>query len=226
MAAAQDVTVHLLDSNDEELKRHSLYECFGYELSMNGAPYVLSSGVWYEVVSSFVSQTNNAVKAVPDAPLKLPKWNQKDDERVYNAECHNINGLMNCDRQKLFYGGGMSLFEFCDLIHFQTKTLFFIKIASKSAGMSHLVEQARRTSELLFSTDDGYRKKLSALFKKHHPNANRTWLQKRPKNGDWRFCLVSLGRTKEKLPFFAKCGLVKLARDLNERGHPISFTAV
>jgi uncharacterized protein (TIGR04141 family) len=50
----------------------------------------------------------------------------------------------------------------------KTKTLLFAKIASKSSGMSHLVEQVRRTAELLFSTDAGYRRELAKVFAKHH----------------------------------------------------------
>jgi uncharacterized protein (TIGR04141 family) len=111
-------------------------------------------------------------------------------------------------------------------VHLKSKTLFFVKIVSKSSGMSHLIEQVRRTAELFFSTDNGYRKELDRLFRKHHPGLNRDWLQSRPRNGDWQFCLVSMGRPKEKLPFFAKCGLVKLWRDMSERGHPITYLSV
>jgi len=82
------------------------------------------------------------------------------------------------------------------------------------------------SAELFFNTDSGYRSEVEKLFKKYHPNVDRTWLRTRPKNGDWGFYLVSLGRPKEKLPFFAKCGLVKLSRDLSERGHPVSFVSV
>jgi uncharacterized protein (TIGR04141 family) len=92
--------------------------------------------------------------------------------------------------------------------------------------MSHLIEQVRRTAQLLFTVDDGYRKKLIALFKKHHPTADVAWLKSRPRQGDWKLCMVSLGKPATKLPFFAKCGLVKLHKDLIEQGHAVSFIAV
>ena len=115
---------------------------------------------------------------------------------------------------------------FCDFLDPKTKTLFFAKIGSKSSGISHLVEQVRRTSELLFSTDDGYRKKLGEVFAKYHPTADAQWLKARPKNGDWNMCLVSLGKNALQLPFFARCGIVRLYKDLSARGHPVAFTAV
>jgi uncharacterized protein (TIGR04141 family) len=66
------------------------------------------------------------------------------------------------------YGGNQSKFEFCDLLYMQSKTMYFPKIASKSSGMSHLVEQVRRTTELLFSADGTYRQALAKVFKKQH----------------------------------------------------------
>jgi uncharacterized protein (TIGR04141 family) len=50
--------------------------------------------------------------------------------------------------------------------------LFFAKIPSKSSGMSHLVEQVRRTAELLFNSDGAYRKELAKVFKKYHQAAD------------------------------------------------------
>jgi uncharacterized protein (TIGR04141 family) len=149
-----------------------------------------------------------------------------DSEGAYNALCGKQPGFLNCDAKTLHYGGAKSQLEFCDVLHLRKKSLFFAKIVSKSAGMSHLVEQVRTTTALFFAADDSYRKELQKLFKTHHPAADRAWLDARPKNGDWDLSLVSLGKPKEKLPFFAKCSLVKLNRYLGERGHRMSFVKV
>ena len=92
--------------------------------------------------------------------------------------------------------------------------------------MSHLVEQVRRTAELLFSSDGAYRKELTKVFKKYHQGADIKWLSMRPRHGDWNICLVSLGKPALKLPFFARCGLVKAYSDLRDQGHDVSFLAV
>lgn len=89
----------------------------------------------------------------------LPAWNGTDDEGAYNIACGNLGPFLNCDAKNIFYGGGSSQLEFCDLVDLNRKTLFFAKIVSKSSGMSHLIEQVRRTAQLLFSVDDSYRKK-------------------------------------------------------------------
>src|SRR5713101_2763724 len=46
--------------------------------------------------------------------------------------------------------------------------------------------EARRTSELLFDTDQTYRNELSKVFEKQHPRADRAWLKSRPQNWDWK----------------------------------------
>jgi len=89
-----------------------------------------------------------------------------------------------------------------------------------------LVEQVRRTAELLFSTDGAYRAELAKVFKKYHPTADTNWLKSRPDNGDWKLCMVSLGRSAAKLPFFAKCGLWRVQKGLTERGHAVFFISV
>jgi uncharacterized protein (TIGR04141 family) len=223
---AKQTRVHLMDEAKEEVRSHPIFECFGYELMLNGKQYILSSGVWYEVVDLFLRRINQDIGRIAAPAINLPAWNQTESEGEYNKGCAVLPGFLHFDAKNILFGGGQSKFEFCDVFHPRSKTLIFAKIASKSAGMSHLVEQVRRTAELLFSTDPAYRKELAKVFRKYHPTADRTWLDSRPRNGEWKLCLVSLGKPARKLPFFAKCALVRLDRDLRERGHEVSFTDV
>jgi uncharacterized protein (TIGR04141 family) len=128
--------------------------------------------------------------------------------------------------KKLWYGCGQSQFEFCDLPHLKSKTLYFAKIPAKSSGMSHLAEQVRRTTDLFFSPDDEYRKELRRLTKVQHKGLPVEWLETRPRQGDWNICLVSLGKTAAQLPFFARCGLYTLNRTLRKAGHKVRFLKV
>ena len=226
IAEAKSSPLHILDEDGNDIKTCSVFDCFGYEVAVGGSVFVLASGTWYEVVDDFVKRINGAIKKISHQNSVLPAWNGTDDEGAYNIACGKAGPCLNCDAKTIFYGGGLSQFEFCDLVHLQGKTLYFAKIVSKSSGMSHLIEQVRRTAQLLFSVDDGYRKKLIALFKKHHPTADVEWLKSRPRQGDWNLCMVSLGKPATKLPFFAKCGLVKLRKDLVEQGHAVSFISV
>lgn len=77
---------------------------------------------------------------------------------------------------------------------------------------------------MLFSVDDAYRRKLAPILRAKH--ASTEWLADRPRQGDWNICLVSMGREKMELPFFARCGLAKLWRELRRQGHLVSYQAV
>jgi uncharacterized protein (TIGR04141 family) len=222
---AKSSPLHVLDE-DGNSKTCSVFDCFGYEIAVDGSTFILASGTWYEVVDDFVKRINGAIKQISQPNTMLPAWNGTDDEGAYNNACGKAGQFLNCDAKNIFYGGGLSQFEFCDLVYPKGKTLFFAKIVSKSSGMSHLTEQVRRTAQLLFSVDDSYRKKVIALFKKHHPTADIEWLRTRPQQGAWNLCMVSLGKPAAKLPFFAKCGLAKLHKDLLEQGHAVSFISV
>lgn len=223
---AKNSRIHLLDEGKEEIKDYSVFDCFGYELALGGQPYILSSGVWYEVISDFLVRVNQYIAKIQKPSVALPEWDHVETEGQYNIRCAKSPAFLHFDSADVIFGGGPSRFEFCDFLHQRTKTLFFAKIASKSSGMSHLVEQVRRTAELLFSTDGAYRQKLAKVFATYHPAADASWLESRPNNGDWNLCMVSLGRAANKLPFFAKCALWKVHKDLTERGHKVSFVAV
>lgn len=224
--AAKDSWIHLMDEAKEAFDRCTAFQCFGYELAVGGRQYILSSAIWYEVAVDFLNKVNKTASKIPGPKTRLPGWNGVESEGQFNLRCGQLSGFLSFDAKNIMFGGGQSKLEFCDILHMKSKTLFFAKIPSKSSGMSHLVEQVRRTTELLFSSDGAYRKELTKVFKKHHPGADTTWLSTRPRHGDWNICMVSLGKPALKLPFFARCGLVKAYSDLREQGHDVSFLTV
>lgn len=223
---AKKSPIHLLDEVKEPVQRYSAFDCFGYELAYGGKQFILSSGMWYEIVAQFIDETNKAADKILPPKTNLVKWKPGESERDYNLRCAEEKGFLFFDGKNVIFGGNQSKFEFCDFLDLKTKTLFFAKIPTKSAGMSHLVEQTRRTAELLFSTDDGYRKELVKVFHKYHKGVNTDWLNSRPRNGSWHLCLVSLGKNALQLPFFARRSLVRVHKDLIERAHSVAFTAV
>jgi len=226
VSEAKVTSVHLLDNDNEPFSRYSVFQCFGYELSFGGKHYILSSGLWWEVSQDFLTRVNKEVTGLCPPQIALPAWNQVESEGNYNERCAQAAGFTFYDAKKLWYGGGQSQLEFCDVLHLNSKTLYFAKIPTKSSGMSHLVEQVRRTTELFFSPDDEYRKELKRLTKVLHKGLPVDWVETRPRQGDWNICLVSLGKTAAQLPFFARCGLYTLNRALRKAGHKVSFLKV
>lgn len=53
---AKGTRLHLLDESKEEFQDYSVFQCMGYEMSLSGQPYILSAGIWYEVVASFLKK--------------------------------------------------------------------------------------------------------------------------------------------------------------------------
>src|ERR1700674_2302554 len=226
VAVAKESWVHLLDDGKEAIDKCSVFQCFGYEQALDGKQYILSSGIWYEVALDFMKKVNDAASKIPAPKTALPPWNGVASEGEYNLGCARTPGFLHYDAKTLPYGGGQSQLEFCDILHLKSKTLFFAKIPTKSSGMSHLVEQVRRTTEMFFAPDEEYRKELRRITKQHHKGVDTEWLKTRPRQGDWNICLVSLGKSPSKLPFFARCTLVRLYSDLREQGHEVSFLTV
>jgi uncharacterized protein (TIGR04141 family) len=222
---ARKTPIHVLDDQKNEFQAPTVFQCMGYETSLNTQPYILSGGIWYEVVASFLKKVNDTAKGMPLPKTNVVLWNPGEKEPDYNKRCATKRGFLLFDAKNIHYGGNQSKFEFCDFLDLKTKTLFFAKISTSSSGISHLVEQVRRTAELLFNTDGEYRAILKDVFKKIHPNAQRAWLDARPANHEWKLCMVSLGKDASKLPFFARSGVVRAYNELTRRGHFVSFVA-
>src|SRR6185503_12003304 len=117
IAEARETKVHLLDQSGEESRASSVFDCFGYDMSLGGQHYVLSSGVWYEVAPEFIKRVNNAVAKTGGPSVSLPAWDQIESEGEYNARCCKAAGFVHFDADKIWFGGNQSQFEFCDVMH-------------------------------------------------------------------------------------------------------------
>lgn len=72
---------------------------------------------------------------------------------------------------------------------------------------------------MLFDVDRAFRAKLRKVSEKHHPKAKRNWLDEKPVRGEWKLCLVSLGRKIRLRPGFVR----RLASLENPSGFPVVF---
>ncbi len=137
---AKGTPIHFLDVNRETVFKSNVFDCFGYETEFRGKTYVLSGGVWYSVARNFIKDTNKAVRKIAAPRTPLAAWNEVESEEDYNQRCGERDGFVNFDRLPLRHGGGQSQFEFCDILHLESRTLYFVKNGSRSSGMSHLYE--------------------------------------------------------------------------------------
>lgn len=227
LEAAKATRVHLLDADKEEIDSCSMYACMGVEVTHGGITHVLSSGSWYAADRQFIASTNQVLGTIGAPALNLLAWNSVDHEGPYNEKAANADpDLWLFDKELVQFGGGSSRFEFCDLMHLPSKTLYFVKHPTGSAGVSHLCEQVRRTAETFFDTDSTYRQKLAARVNAVGKGWDTTWLTTQPKRHEWNLCMVLMGKQLNDLPFFAKCGISRLVGELVRRGFVVSFQAV
>jgi uncharacterized protein (TIGR04141 family) len=73
------------------------FDCFGYEMGADGRQYILSSGVWYEVVVEFLKKINNAASTIAGPAVTLPAWDGSESEPEYNLRCGKRPGFLHFD---------------------------------------------------------------------------------------------------------------------------------
>lgn len=224
--SARETAVHLLDEDLAELRTCTIYECIGAEVGHAGLSYVLSSGHWYEANQQFIASTNAAIATLTPPMHLLARWDQVEHEGPYNARACVVDpSLWLFDKDLINFGGGQSRFEFCDVMHWPTRTLYFVKHPTASAGVSHLCEQVRRTAENFFSPDPNFRNIFSArLTERSWTNLN--WLSDKPRRHEWNLCLVLMGKQPADLPFFAKRGVIRLLNELVRDGFNVQLQSV
>jgi uncharacterized protein (TIGR04141 family) len=111
VATAKAMRIHLMDDSAQEIGECRVFECFGYEGSLQGKPYVLSSGTWFEIVPTFLKRIDETVRAIPSPSKVLPRWNELDDEGKYNEACSKKDkSFVYFDKKDVWYGGGQSRF--------------------------------------------------------------------------------------------------------------------
>jgi uncharacterized protein (TIGR04141 family) len=224
---AKNTAVHLLDEDKKKFDSCSMYRCMGAEVDLDKTTHVLSSGVWYSAGQQFIHDTNATLSTLAAPAFPLIAWNSIDHEGDYNiAACAADPDLWLFDKELVSFGGGASRFEFCDIMHLPTRTLYFVKHPTGSAGVSHLCEQVRRTAETFFAPDASYRKKLIERVKAVGKGWSVDWMDSQPKRHEWNLCLVLMGKQLNQLPFFAKCGIVRVLRELEKGGFNVFFHAV
>lgn len=81
------------------------------------------------------------------------------DEDTYNKELSKQKNLICLDRNTVFYGGGQSQIEVCDILDENNKKLIHIKKYSGSSVLSHLFSQGLVSMQLLIR-DGKFRRKV------------------------------------------------------------------
>lgn len=228
LTTAKGTAVHCFDDQLKELFTTDIFSCLATEVNLNNVPHILAEGRWFAAEPAFLKTLLNELRlSVPTTPSSLLAWDGASKEAKYNQLASAAGKYSLLDAKNIHYGGGQSKFEVCDFLDNKNKAMYFVKRADTSAPLSHLCEQVRRSVELLFSPNPGFRTALSTYSTKHKISVHADLTTSRPYAGTWTLRVVVLTRKKknplEELPLFAKCSLRRLAKQMIQLGHRIEF---
>ena len=149
-------SVYCLDPDGRyERERWSIYQCLYAEIHDGDEIFLLTGGRWYRVAREFVRKVDEDIARLPATAYELPRYSH-ESEAKYNAIVAKADeevALM--DNEKIWYGGGASQIEFCDLF-IQKRILLHVKRYGASSVLSHLFSQGV-VSATLFVQDQQFR---------------------------------------------------------------------
>lgn len=223
-----------INGNERE---HSIYKCIYFELKRKNKTFILFSGQWCEIDTSFIKRITNELDQINISELKFPtvyEWfdNGKlkiEAEGEYNIRVANQFGYYLLDKKLIKSSQTTTPIELCDLL---TKNKQFIHIKHRkggSAGLSHLFAQARVSSEALLG-DKEFRRASRRVLKKISSNLPEIIPLNRFKSDGIEVVLLILGENsqtlKNNLPFFSKVNLSQTYMNLTQRGFKVSIAGV
>ncbi len=212
--------VHCIHPEGYQIHEWQVYKCLYAELVKDKKTYLLSGAKWYNVDNDFVASVNQAFAAIPKYQVELPQYND-DSEGKYNErvskEMAGQFALM--DRKEIWYGGGRSQIEFCDLFSLN-RDIVHVKRYAASSVLSHLFAQGRLSGEL-FQMDREFRDKVSQELPEGFKIVN---VADRPRSDDYQvvFAIVSDVPGELDIPFFSKLNLKNSARNLSGLGYKVA----
>ena len=207
----------------------SIYAALVFQTEYEGKNYILCSGTWYYVETSFFEQVNNYIKTmVPISNITLPDCPADKDEGAYNemvAEGNPDFCLM--DRKLISVENGPKQIEACDIFT-RDKKMIHVKNKGQSAQLSHLFSQGKVSAEC-FVSDMTFRKQVSDITACKFGAAVFDYTQK-PQSNEFEVVYAIIDAKdspiETKLPFFSKVNLMITAQELDRMHFKFSVCLV
>ncbi len=213
--------LYAIDSDDSHFSVGSIYKSLVFQTEYEGKNYILCSGTWYYVETSFFEQVNNfIINNIPPFNLRLPDCPSDKDEGKYNemlADGNKKYCLM--DKKLIKVKNSPKQIEACDIFT-QDNQFIHIKNKGQSAQLSHLFSQGK-VSAMCFVSDEEFRKQFYDLIHQKFTNFYLDYTQKpKPDVYEVVYAIIDTKDTplEIKLPFFSKVNLMMTAQEL-ERMH-------
>lgn len=210
-------SVSAYDSNDNESYTWSARKCLMCEISYKDSIYCYNDGKWYSVNKDYGNEILNYYNSLQVSDREFIECNDKY-EKDYNIKlCESIKNsyLMDCNNIEALESG-RSTVELCDVLT-NNKELIHVKKGESSSYLSHLFNQARVSSDLLY-------------YEKFRNKANEKigvkYFDETFKASDYTIILGIITNKKEelpKIPFFSKVAIKYLIQDLTKLGYSVKL---
>lgn len=196
----------------------SIYNSLVFQTSYEGKNYILCSGTWYQVETSFYDQVNSYISTmVKISDIHLPECAEGVTEGDYNRRVATENpDYCLFDQKMIAVAGGPKKIESCDLFT-RDKKFIHVKNKGQSAQLSHLFAQGRVSAEC-FISDEEFRKQVSEIATTEFGTPVFDYTQK-PRSDEYEVIYAIIDDKDSdlvnKLPFFSKVNLMLTAQDLD-----------
>jgi uncharacterized protein (TIGR04141 family) len=213
-------------SDGAVLHSWSVYRCIVFETQVDDHLYILSTGDWYRVSTSFKDDVHAFVNSIARPALALPAAVAGTKEADYNRHAAETLDAL-CLDQKLIADTGPDKMELCDILTSHGQFLH-IKHRGSSSTLSHLFAQGLNSAERLIQ-DPSYRGKARSLIARERDDyADVVPEAVQARNHEITFVIItrSTRDTPLTLPFFSLVSLRAATRRLQTLGFPVSATTV
>jgi uncharacterized protein (TIGR04141 family) len=213
----------IMDENGFDQK-WPVYKCLVFEIKNEGDLYVIIEGKWFKISNDFCKDIDDELSKIEESDVDLPKANNNEREEDYNKRAAKENGsLVLMDQKNIFFGGGQSKIEVCDL--FANKKFIHVKKRTSSATLSHLFSQGR-ISAVNFVHSEIFRNKVKLIIEKENKAMSHCIPSGRPKFKDFDVVYAIITSVTEKdwryqIPFFSRLNLVEAYRELTDLGYNV-----
>jgi uncharacterized protein (TIGR04141 family) len=214
---------------DGVLEEWPFYRCVYCEVDEGQDTFLLSTGKWYRIETSFAQEVNKTIQGIVSNRASLPPYETADvDEEAYNKRvASQSNGaLALMDRRFIHHGGGKSKFELCDLYSKDQEMIAVKRYGGSSAPLSHLCQQALVVAQM-WKDDPEFRRKANKELPRSHKLADSS---RTPDTTQFPIVFGIVSRSKQpidrSLPFFSRLALRNVARQLRLLGYPVSILKI
>lgn len=209
--------LYAMNSDGTPFSVCSIYAALVFQTEYEEKNYILCSGTWYQVETSFFNQVNNFIQNhIVVSDIRLPDCPSDKNEGDYNEMAADANdNFCLMDMKLVAVEGGPKKIEACDLFT-KDKKLIHIKNKGQSAQLSHLFAQGKISAEC-FVSDEGFRKQVSDIAIEKFGEEVFDYREK-PKSNEYEVVYAIIDDKEssidKKLPFFSKVNLMLTVQEL------------